>query len=122
MQTYRTEAGANAHTQTVVSASRGPITRTVVTLEGKQSVTTTQKGSGIQTVTTTYVTDPTTGEITSSIVTSSIAFDEGVVPVTTVKRATVAAGFCHRQRRWCLMPRQEQGGGQPDGRLDLGWP
>ncbi len=93
VQTYRTEAGANAHTQTVVSASRGPITRTVVTLEGKQSVTTTQKGSGIQTVTTTYVTDPTTGEITSSIVTSSIAFDEGVVPVTTVKRATVAAGF-----------------------------
>ena len=77
MQTYRTEAGANAHTQTVVSASRGPITRTVVTLEGKRSVTTTQKNGGIQTVTTTYVTDPTTGEITSSIVTSSIAFDGG---------------------------------------------
>lgn len=93
VQTYRTTEGNNAHTQTVVTTSRGPITRTVVTLEGKQSVTTTQKGNGIQTLTTTYVTDPTTGEVTTSTVTSSIAFDEGVVPVTTIKKATAPAGF-----------------------------
>ncbi len=91
VQTYRTQDGANLQTQVVATTTKAPITKTVITKEGTDIVTTTSKGSGVQVVTETLSTDPVTGITTSSKSSSSLTFDDGVVPTVTVKRVKATA-------------------------------
>lgn len=91
VQTYKTADGLNQQSQVTVTTTKGLMTQTAITKVGTKIVTTTSKGMGVQVVTETLRTDPTTGISTTSKTTSDLGFDAGVVPTVTTKSVAATA-------------------------------